>query len=70
MCGEMAGELNAIPLLLGLGLDELSMSATSVLPARELLSRISKQEANILVEKALECETESEVLTLIEEFLV
>lgn len=69
MCGEMAGELNAIPLLLGLGLDELSMSATSVLPARELLSRISKKEADVLVEKALECETESEVLTLIEAFL-
>ncbi|MGL4662648.1 MAG: phosphoenolpyruvate--protein phosphotransferase [Culicoidibacterales bacterium] len=69
MCGEMAGELNAIPLLLGLGLDELSMSATSVLPARELLSRISKKEAELLVEKALECETETEVLALVETFL-
>lgn len=69
MCGEMAGELNAIPLLLGLGLDELSMSATSVLPARELLSRISKAEADVLVEKALGCETETEVLALIESFL-
>lgn len=69
MCGEMAGELNAIPLLLGLGLDELSMSATSVLPARELLSRISKKEAEALVEKALECETETEVVSLVEAFL-
>lgn len=34
MCGEMAGDETAIPLLLGLGLDEFSMSATSILKAR------------------------------------
>ncbi len=45
MCGEAAGELPLIPLLLGLGLDEFSMSATSILPARELISSLTTQKA-------------------------
>lgn len=44
MCGEMAGDDIAIPILLGLGLDEFSMSASSVLKARGQISRLSKQE--------------------------
>ncbi len=44
MCGEMAGDDIAIPILLGLGLDEFSMSASSVLKARAQISRLSKQE--------------------------
>ncbi len=35
MCGAMAGEENAVPILLGLGLDEFSMSATQILNARK-----------------------------------
>ena len=35
MCGEMAGDETAIPLLLGLGLDEFSMSATSILKSKK-----------------------------------
>lgn len=45
MCGEMAGDEIAIPILLGLGLDEFSMSATSILPARTQISKLSKKEA-------------------------
>lgn len=44
MCGEMAGDETAIPILLGLGLDEFSMSASSILKAREQISRLSKKE--------------------------
>lgn len=44
MCGEMAGDASAIPLLLALGLDEFSMSATSVLPARSQILKLSKEE--------------------------
>jgi len=44
MCGEMAGDELAIPLLVGLGLHEFSMSAGSILPARELIGRLSQQE--------------------------
>lgn len=69
MCGEMAGELMATPLLLGIGLDELSMSATSVLPVRELLSRIDSTKAEELANKALQCATEEEVVALVEAFM-
>src|SRR5690625_7557290 len=43
MCGEMAGDELAIPILLGLGLDEFSMSASSILPARSLIRSLSKE---------------------------
>lgn len=38
MCGEVAGDERLIPVLLGMGLDEFSMSAISILPARRLIS--------------------------------
>ena len=41
MCGEMAGDETTIPLL-GLGLDEFSMSATSILKARRQINGLSK----------------------------
>lgn len=62
MCGEMAGDETAIPLLLGLGLDEFSMSATSILKARSQILRLSKKEMESLVEKALQMSTTSEVM--------
>ena len=61
MCGEAAGELPLIPLLLGLGLDEFSMSATSVLPARELISTLSTEKTQEIVEKAMALATAEEV---------
>ncbi|MCE7793435.1 phosphoenolpyruvate--protein phosphotransferase [Salipaludibacillus sp. CUR1] len=66
MCGEMAGDETAIPLLLGLGLDEFSMSATSVLPARSQISQITKEEAEKAAEKALQLNTAEEVKQLVE----
>jgi phosphotransferase system enzyme I (PtsI) len=45
MCGEMAGDSIAIPILLGMGLDEFSMGAASILPARQLIGRMSREEA-------------------------
>jgi phosphoenolpyruvate-protein phosphotransferase (PTS system enzyme I) len=62
MCGEMAGDENAIPLLLGLGLDEFSMSATSILKARSQILRLTKQEMKELADKALQMSTVGEVM--------
>ncbi|GEL07183.1 phosphoenolpyruvate--protein phosphotransferase [Salisediminibacterium halotolerans] len=67
MCGEMAGDEVAVPLLLGLGLDEFSMSATSVLPARSQLSKLTKAEAVKTAEKALEMNSADEVEALVRE---
>ena len=66
MCGEMAGDQTAIPLLLGLGLDEFSMSATSILPARSLISKLSKAEMAELAAEALNKSIVEEVIELVE----
>jgi len=67
MCGEMAGDPNAIPLLLGLGLDEFSMGASSILPARNHLKKLSKQDMEKLAQKALSLRTANDVLKLVHE---
>ncbi|CAM4238985.1 phosphoenolpyruvate--protein phosphotransferase [Paenibacillus phoenicis] len=53
MCGEMAGDRLAVPLLLGLGLDEFSMSAASILPARSLIRSLSRAEMAVMAQQAL-----------------
>ncbi|MFQ9922603.1 MAG: phosphoenolpyruvate--protein phosphotransferase [Beduini sp.] len=65
MCGEMAGEAMAAPLLLGLGLDEFSMSATSVLGQRKLIRSLSKVEMEKLANEALQKGTMEEVVELV-----
>lgn len=67
MCGEMAGDETAIPLLLGLGLDEFSMSTTSILKARSQILCLSKKEMEGLVEKALQMSTSSDVMAAVAE---
>ncbi|MEZ0480008.1 phosphoenolpyruvate--protein phosphotransferase [Planococcus sp. SSTMD024] len=61
MCGEMAGDDIAIPILLGLGLDEFSMSASSVLKARAQISRLSKQEMASHIDHLLALSSSQEV---------
>ncbi|MCF8019715.1 MAG: phosphoenolpyruvate--protein phosphotransferase [Vallitaleaceae bacterium] len=68
MCGEMAGENQALPLLIGLGLDELSMSAPSILKARYSLKQIDSIKAKGLADMALQSCTEEEVKLLIDAF--
>ena len=65
MCGEMAGEPDAISVLMGLGLDEFSMSATSVLRARKIANGISYSDMQQLANKAVAMSTAEEVLDLI-----
>lgn len=69
MCGEMAGDQIAVPLLLGLGLDEFSMSATSILKTRSLIKKLDFKEMKELADKAVsDCETVDEVVSLVKEF--
>lgn len=69
ICGEVAGEPMLAPVLVGMGLDEFSMSATSVLNIRRIISEIDKTKAEKLVEKVIDCETQNEVKELINSFL-
>jgi phosphoenolpyruvate-protein phosphotransferase (PTS system enzyme I) len=62
MCGEMAGDEIAIPILLGLGLDEFSMSATSILKARSQIRHLSKSDMEKLAEQVLQMKTTEEVV--------
>lgn len=69
MCGEMAGDQIAVPLLVGLGLDEFSMSATSILKTRSLLTELDSSEMAELAEKAVnDCTTSEEVIELVEQY--
>lgn len=67
MCGEMAGDSIAIPILLGLGLDEFSMSATSILPARTQIKDLSKEELRSYKDELLSMSTADEVEAFIRE---
>jgi len=66
MCGEMAGDPIAVPVLMGMGLDEFSMSAPSVLQTRSLMKKLNTADMKLLAEKALDAETNDEVIALVE----
>lgn len=66
MCGEMAGDPLAIPLLLGLGLDEFSMSASSILPARKQLRHLKQADMKQMAEAALYKKTAQDVRFFVE----
>lgn len=67
MCGEMAGEELAVPILLAFGLDEFSMSATSILRVRSQLKKLSKQEAERVKDHILSLATAEEVVRFVKE---
>lgn len=69
MCGEMAGDQTAVPLLMGLGLDEFSMSASSILKTRSLMKRLDTTKMAELADKAInDCDTAEEVVALVESY--
>jgi phosphotransferase system enzyme I (PtsI) len=65
MCGAMAGEPYAVPILLGLGLDEFSMSATQILKARKIVNGLSYEEMQKLAQHCLELDTAEDVLSYV-----
>ena len=70
MCGELAGDENATIILLGMGLDEFSMSAISVPRIKKLIRNVNYQDAKLLAEKALQQPTAAEIDRLVADFLV
>lgn len=70
MCGEMAGDQTAIPILLAMGLDEFSMSASSILPARSLISKLNKKELEELIPTLLSFKSGAEVESYIKSIVL
>lgn len=69
VCGQMAGEPIYTPLLVGLGVHELSMSPTSLGPVRRIIRKISMHEAEKVAQEAMKCSTASEAIACSREFL-
>ena len=65
MCGELAGEPNAIPVLLGLGLDEFSMNAPAVPLAKYIIRSLSLEKCKEIAQAALELSSHEEVVALV-----
>jgi phosphoenolpyruvate-protein phosphotransferase (PTS system enzyme I) len=66
MCGEMAGDEIAVPILLGLGLDEFSMSASSILRARSQIHDLNQSDMKKLAVEVLQLDTNDEVIKAVE----
>ena len=70
MCGEMAGDQTAVPLLLGMGLDEFSMSASSILKTRRLISELDTKAMKELADLATsECANSNQVIELVNNYI-
>lgn len=65
MCGEMAGDEVAIPILIGMGIDELSISATSILSVRQLISKVDSKKMGDIVRNVLTIPTHAEIIDYI-----
>ena len=68
LCGEMAADTLAIPLLVGLGLDSLSLSPSTIPYAKRIIRNISLEKAQVLAQQCLKLSTEEEVVEEIENF--
>jgi phosphotransferase system enzyme I (PtsI) len=66
MCGEAAADPLFIPVLIGFGLGEFSVSAPSILRARRIISQWTKEEADALIEKIMKLKTSNEVRAAIQ----
>jgi phosphoenolpyruvate-protein phosphotransferase (PTS system enzyme I) len=69
VCGEMASEPLLVPLLLGLGIHELSMSPVSIPTIKQLVRHLRMHEAETLVDRAVGCGSAEEVLVLCRDFI-
>ncbi len=70
LCGEMAGDKVAIPILLGLGLDEFSMNAASILKVRSYINQLSLVEMKEIAEQVLDMESAEVVKEFVQKSLL
>jgi phosphoenolpyruvate-protein kinase (PTS system EI component) len=68
ICGEMASDPVIVPILLGLGLRDLSMSAVSIPEVKAAIAKVSVAEAKALVAKVIKLPTAAEIRTAVEAF--
>lgn len=68
ICGEMAADTLAIPLLVGLGLDSLSMSPATILYAKRIIRNFDYKKAKALADECLKCKTEEEIQKKVKKF--
>jgi phosphotransferase system enzyme I (PtsI) len=68
ICGEMAADTLAIPLLIGLGLNSLSMSPSTILYAKRIIRNIEFKKAKVLADECLKCKTEVEIQKKVQKF--
>lgn len=68
MCGEAAGDVKFIPLLVGLGLDEFSMNANKILKARKLITDLDFEECKQLANKVLQLDSTEDVKRILDNF--
>lgn len=70
MCGEMAGEPRAALVLLGMGLDEFSMSAGSIPVIKKVIRSVDMEEARMIATKVLEMEFSEQIQEYLDEVLL
>ncbi len=66
LCGELGGEPRYLPLLIGLGLDELSMSGARIPAIKELARKLSAEECVALATRACECKSANDIEALLD----
>jgi phosphotransferase system enzyme I (PtsI) len=69
MCGEMAGNPLATPLLMGMGLDEFSMNSSQILRTRALINQLNTRKLQPLVHRAMGAKSAAEVEMLVKEYV-
>ncbi|MCK5710053.1 MAG: phosphoenolpyruvate--protein phosphotransferase [Deltaproteobacteria bacterium] len=70
VCGEMASQLSCVPLLVGMGVDELSMNIHSIPKVKKLLNTITEKDSKEILENSLKLKTESEIRNYVRKAIV
>lgn len=68
VCGELAGDVHALPLWLGLGIDEVSLSAQAILPLKQTLLRTTASDSRQLLSQLLQCRTSEQIKQIAKQF--